>query len=101
MSSTVQETYIAKAKERSLAIMFILNASQDSYGQLTNNLENRFLLGHDDFPKAMTEAYDMLFNYKTTKNVNNPNQRISNNFQRQCLAFFQHSNDDNNNLVTG
>ena len=65
MSNSVQEAYIYKAKERSLAIMFILNARQDIYGQLTTDLENRFLLGHDDFPKTTTEAYDMLSNYKT------------------------------------
>jgi len=95
MSNTVQEAYIFKAKERSLAIMFISNARQDTYGQLTTNLENRFLLGHDNFPKTMTKAYEMLSNYKTSTQKSIPNQRNTH-YQCQGLAFFQHGNKSNN-----
>jgi len=93
MESDVQETYIYKAKERSLAIMFILNARQDTYGQLTTDLENRYLMGYDDFLKTMTEAYDMISNYKYSSQKSPPNQR-NNHYQRQGLAFFQHANDN-------
>ena len=67
--------------------MFILSARQDMYRHLLTDLENRFLLGHDDFPKTMTEAYDMLSNYKSHCNA----EPLTRHNARPALAFMQHT----------
>ena len=56
MTSTVHEIFVKNSKEYSLAVMFVMSARQDVYGQLLTDLENRFLLGHDDFLKTLTEV---------------------------------------------
>ena len=87
MTPTITESYIHQSKQRSLAIMFILSARQDMYRQLLTDLEKRFLLGHDSFPKTMTEAYDMLSNYKSHCNA----EPLTRHNTRSVLGFMQHT----------
>jgi hypothetical protein len=52
------------AKEKYLACAFILGADKTRYGRLLEDLENSFTQGSDKFPKNMTDAYNILVNWK-------------------------------------
>jgi hypothetical protein len=52
------------AKEKYLACAFILGADKTRYGRLLEDLENSFTQGSDKFPKNMTDAYNVLVNWK-------------------------------------
>jgi hypothetical protein len=53
-----------QAKEMYLACAFILGADKTRYGRLIEDLENSYTQGDDKFPKTMTEAYNLLVNWK-------------------------------------
>jgi len=55
--------YDDKAKEKLLAIAFIMGGRADVYSDLVTDLENDFLKGHDSFPDTVTKSYHLMANY--------------------------------------
>jgi hypothetical protein len=53
-----------QAKNKYLACTFILGADKTRYGRMMEDLENSFTQGVDKFPKNMTDAYNLLVNWK-------------------------------------
>ena len=53
-----------EAQGRYLAMTFTLNSDRTKYGTLIEDLENSYLHGEDRFPKTMTNAYNLLTNWK-------------------------------------
>jgi Zinc knuckle len=54
----------AVAKERYLAVAFILSADQSRYGQYIEDLENSFLQGQVKYHKTLTAAYNSIIKWK-------------------------------------
>ena len=52
------------AKEAYMATAYLLGADQSRYGRLIKSLENDYLQGKNNYPKNMTEAYNLLINWK-------------------------------------
>ena len=66
MPSMVKDLYTEKAKQRFLAIQFIMGANTAKYGQLVTDLENGYSRGHDDYPENVDSAYRMMANYQVS-----------------------------------
>ena len=54
----------AVSKDRFLGVMLLLNADRARYGRLIEDAENSFLLKQNVYPKSITEAYNMMTNWK-------------------------------------
>jgi hypothetical protein len=53
-----------RAKERYLAVAFVLGSDRVRYGRLIEDLENSFIQGNDKYPTEVTEAYNLLLHWK-------------------------------------
>ena len=47
-----------------LALAFLMGSDQSRYGRLLEKLENDFTAGNDNYPKTLTDAYNMLLQWK-------------------------------------
>ena len=47
-----------------MAVACILGSDRRRYGRLIEELENRYLMGQDFYPKTLTAAYNLLNNWK-------------------------------------
>jgi hypothetical protein len=56
---------LTAAKLQSIAIAFLKRADKKRYGGLWSDLENQFSRGLDHFPMDLTNAHNLLLNYKT------------------------------------
>lgn len=54
-----------RAKDKYLAVRFILKSNKKRYGSLITDLINGFTQGRDGYPDNLNRAYDMLINYVT------------------------------------
>jgi hypothetical protein len=54
----------AKAKAKAHAISFLQRADKARYQLLSTDLENQYTRGTDHYPSTLTEAYNLLVNYK-------------------------------------
>jgi hypothetical protein len=52
------------ARQKAHAIAFLKRADKARYGLLVMELENQFTRGTDQYPKNVTETYNLLVNYK-------------------------------------
>ena len=52
------------AKQQYLAIAFLKRADQRRYGGLWSELENNYTRGQDQYPPDLTNAYNLLLNYR-------------------------------------
>ena len=52
------------AKRRYLGVMMLCGADRGRYGKLVEELQNDFTKGNNYCPTNMTEAYNLLVNYK-------------------------------------
>jgi hypothetical protein len=52
------------AKDKYMACAFILGVDKTCYGKLMEDLENAYTQGDDEFPKTMTDTYNLLVNWK-------------------------------------
>jgi hypothetical protein len=59
VSACVQE-----ASEQLFAFLYMENADQDKYGSLLQGLSSQKSLGHDQYPKTLSEANSVLSNHK-------------------------------------
>ena len=47
-----------------LALAFLMGSDRSRFGRLLEKLENDFTAGHDNYPKTLTDAYNMLLEWK-------------------------------------
>ena len=47
-----------------LALTFLMGSDRSRFGCLLEKLENDFMAGHDNYPKTLTDAYNMLLEWK-------------------------------------
>ena len=47
-----------------LALAFLMGSDRNRYGRLLEKLENDFTAGNDNYPKTLTDAYNMLLEWK-------------------------------------
>ena len=47
-----------------LALAFLMGSDRSRYGRLLEKLENDFTAGNDNHPKTLTDAYNMLLEWK-------------------------------------
>ena len=47
-----------------LALAFLMGSNRNRYGRLLEKLENDFTAGNDNYPKTLTDAYNMLLEWK-------------------------------------
>jgi hypothetical protein len=55
---------IEKASEQLFTFLYLENADQDKYGSLLKGLNSQKSLGHDQYPRMVTEANNMLSNHR-------------------------------------
>ena len=74
-----------RAKNKALAIAFLKRSDKARYGQLLTDLKKQHSRGTDQYPKTVTEAYNLLVSYKKTEN----NRTV------------RHGGNNRNNIRTG
>ena len=52
------------AKQKHLLVAMLCGADRGKYGKLVEELRNDFTKGGDYYPANLTEAYELLLNYK-------------------------------------
>jgi hypothetical protein len=62
-----------KAQDKFLATAFLNGADHSCYGRLLDRLQNDYLQGQDRYPKTLTNAYDLLTNWKPESQQNDTN----------------------------
>jgi hypothetical protein len=55
------------AKDRYLAVLFLLRSDQNRYGGLVRDIKNEYTRGTNSYPLTLTAAYDYLVNYQAEK----------------------------------
>ncbi len=58
-----------KSKEQYYAIAFILKSDKQQFSQLINDLSNSHMTGTDNYPTTITQAFNYLTNYQSSKTV--------------------------------
>ena len=61
---TQQETVETDGIQWYLALAFLIGSDQRRFGHLLKKLENDFSAGNDNYPKTLTDAYNMLLEWK-------------------------------------
>lgn len=74
MDEQVFTDYANQARQKFLAIAFLLGGRVDLYGDLFTDLENDYLTGRDFFPDSVTDAYNLMANYVQRKNLGHTNR---------------------------
>jgi hypothetical protein len=60
------ETATLTARRKSHAIAFLKRTDKHRYGQLVTDLEYQYTRGNDQYPTGVTEAYNLIVNFKRT-----------------------------------
>lgn len=68
MTDDQRKELTEKATERSTAVAFMLGCDRTRYGRLIEDLENDYLQGENKYPKTISEAYNLLTNWKQERN---------------------------------
>ena len=55
-----------KVENRVLGMMFLVGGRLQRYGNLLVDLQNQFVRDNDQFPKTLTDAYNLMVNYTPT-----------------------------------
>ena len=79
LDKDVQQDVKHKAENRVLAMMFLLGGRPDKYQNLLVDLQNQFIRGNDQFPKTLTDSYNLMSNYTpslTTSALDPQQQKI-------------------------
>ena len=48
-----------------LGYLFLINSNRSRFGDLNNNLSNDYLMNQNNYPASLTDAYNMLVNYRS------------------------------------
>ena len=67
------EDVVAKARDKTLAMMFLEGADHRRYSELLNDLENVFVRNTNQYPVDLADAYTMLCGFKPRGSNNNSN----------------------------
>ena len=59
-----EEAAETEATQWYLALAFLMGSDQSWFGRLLEKLENDFTTGNDNYPKTLTDAYNMLLEWK-------------------------------------
>jgi hypothetical protein len=75
---------IETASEQLFAFLYMENSDQAKYGSLLRGLNSQKSLGHDQYPRSISEANNVLSNHnfdesRTNKTNHNKNGRTKNN----------------------
>jgi hypothetical protein len=54
-------------KDKYLAMALIQGADRGRYSHLMDDLKNQFTMGHNNYPRNITAAYNLLLNYRITR----------------------------------
>jgi hypothetical protein len=54
-------------KDKYLVMALIRGADRGRYSRLMDDLKNRFTMGHNNYPRNITVAYNLLLNYRITR----------------------------------
>ena len=60
------------SRDRTLAMQFLHKSDRTKYGELWLNLQNRYSMGYNEFPKNLSEAYTLVTNFKPEKQDRKP-----------------------------
>jgi hypothetical protein len=60
----------ARIQDKTVAYGLLIHADTGRKGKLTEEIENDFLKGHDDYLKNPTEVYNLLVNYRNANKRN-------------------------------
>jgi hypothetical protein len=85
----------ARAKDRYLAVMFLLNSDKKRYGSLVRDIENEYTRGTNTYPNTLSAAYAFLVNYRTDR-PNNPMEA-----DEGGLAFYNSDEEGSNRNPRG
>jgi hypothetical protein len=61
---TAVQDCIKKGLEQLFAFLYLENADQEKYGLLLKGLNSQKSLGHDQYPRMLTEANNVLSNHR-------------------------------------
>ena len=95
--SSANKTSVRKAaKLCSLATAFLMGGNPQQYGQLILGLQNQYLMENDQFPKTLTEAYNLMSNYlvdpqKYTADAATSSKELKQSVYSLRLSFLQGS----------
>jgi len=63
LSPTDKEKYSKESEDISLATAFLMGGRPERYGELLIDLQNQYLIGADNFPRTLTQAYNVMANF--------------------------------------
>jgi hypothetical protein len=67
---------IEKASEQLFAFLYLENADQAKYGSLLKGLNSQKSLGHDQYPKVLSETNNVLSNHRFDANATNKQDKL-------------------------
>jgi len=85
------KAYNEKARDRYLALAFLLGGRSESFDDLITDLNNDFLKGRDYFPKDLTEAFNLMSNWSMRKGLGVPRGVRIPNQNRPNIGFLQNA----------
>jgi hypothetical protein len=65
-----------KIQNKTIAYGILVRANRSRYGKLTEEIENDYLKGNNDYPETPTEAYNLLVNYRSYNNNKDQQARV-------------------------
>jgi len=65
-----------KIQNKTIAYGILVQANQSRYSKLTEEIENDYLKGNNDYPETPTEAYNLLVNYRSYNNNKDQQARV-------------------------
>ena len=100
--------YKKKARDQFLAISFLLGGTRSKYSQLVADLQNSYIMGVDQYPKDLEEAYDMMLSYSSVVASVNPSNKEIKDLYTTGISFYQattptdhHNTEPPNKIVPG
>ena len=71
VSKEEHEAATSKARDETIAYLFLFGADKFRFGKLHEDIENAYTQGDDKYPSDLTEAYKLLTNWKQHVNTRN------------------------------
>lgn len=105
--STSNKAAIKLAKDKFIVYCFLRSSDPHRYGTLLTILSNQYLIGNDQYPADLTQAYGMMVNYKIDKTTKHkPSNSVPTNLSdndsedadevEEDMTFLQHSKPHSN-----
>ena len=86
----------SRAEERALGTAFLMGGNRKTYGPLLVNMQNQYLLGVDQMPSTLGEAYTIMANYNPPATAVDQSAAVSNEVAQRSvyslgMSFLQNS----------